>query len=625
MLGSAYLMAGLPARAQAAPVKPSFLEEECPEEFTLLGQVRGLSGKKSATLFFNYTDAAHTLAVQLSRNQAVVVRRDGGAGQRLASVALPVGRQDSLEFAVKRRRWRVTLICNDRVVAQCYDDSLAGGRAGWQADPGVTMDLRLQATEPVQFADDFTRGPGEVGQWEILAGTGQVAEVAIARHGKDVGRYSSNAFSWTASARPIAMSVAGYWFWDNYAVDVSVKPEGRGAVGIAAYLKDADNFLLFRWTAATEGQPGSGAREILRVEGGKATLLASRPGGFQPRQWYRLRFTACEGVFTASIDGEEVCRVRDAAFGHGRVGLYARDTDRVVFDDVRVVATDAFSDSFDAHEPGKWQNLGMAWKADTRGRARVSGAGEGITITGRPDWSGYAFGADVTPGKAEAVGLVFAYRGPGEYALFRVPASGKGRAVLLRVQGGKPVVVAESPAAVVAPRRSRLKLELHDGQATGFIGNRPVVAGVDPAFGEGKAGFYARGSAGARFEKASAWFPVPEGDEPRIEAQFAREQTMAGWASASSSWSRDPGGSGLFWHTGFFPGDASVSWELPGGNAPLDVVLTLNADGSRTETGYQAVLSVSAQGEARLELKRQGQSVATQSGRWEPGSPLRVW
>ena len=625
LLGSAYLMAGLPARAQAAPVKPSFLEEECPEEFTLLGQVRGLSGKKSATLFFNYTDAAHTLAVQLSRNQAVVVRRDGGAGQRLASVALPVGRQDSLEFAVKRRRWRVTLICNDRVVAQCYDDSLAGGRAGWQADPGVTMDLRLQATEPVQFADDFTRGPGEAGQWEILAGTGQVAEVAIARHGKDVGRYSSNAFSWTASARPIAMSVAGYWFWDNYAVDVSVKPEGRGAVGIAAYLKDADNFLLFRWTAATEGQPGSGAREILRVEGGKATLLASRPGGFQPRQWYRLRFTACEGVFTASIDGEEVCRVRDAAFGHGRVGLYARDTDRVVFDDVRVVATDAFSDSFDAHEPGKWQNLGMAWKADTRGRARVSGAGEGITITGRPDWSGYAFGADVTPGKAEAVGLVFAYRGPGEYALFRVPASGKGRAVLLRVQGGKPVVVAESPAAVVAPRRSRLKLELHDGQATGFIGNRPVVAGVDPAFGEGKAGFYARGSAGARFEKASAWFPVPEGDEPRIEAQFAREQTMAGWASASSSWSRDPGGSGLFWHTGFFPGDASVSWDLPGGNAPLDLMLALNADGSRAETGYQAVLSVNAQGAARLELRRGGQSVAAQSGRWEPGSPLRVW
>ena len=32
------------------------------------------------------------------------------------------------------------------------------------------------------------------------------------------------------------MSVAGYWFWDNYAVDVSVKPEGRG-MGIAAYLK----------------------------------------------------------------------------------------------------------------------------------------------------------------------------------------------------------------------------------------------------------------------------------------------------------------------------------------------------------------------------------------------------
>ena len=186
LLGLAHLMALLPARAQAAPAKPSFLEEECPEEFSLLGQVRGLHGKRSATLFFNYTDAAHTLAVQFSRNQAVVVRRNGNAAQRLASVALPAGRQDSVEFAVKRRRWRITLICNDRVVAQCYDDSLTGGRTGWQADSGVAVDLRLQATEPVQFADDFTRGPGEAGQWELLAGTGQVAEVAIARHGKDV-------------------------------------------------------------------------------------------------------------------------------------------------------------------------------------------------------------------------------------------------------------------------------------------------------------------------------------------------------------------------------------------------------------------------------------------------------
>jgi len=291
-------LAGAPVpAAPVMPPPPASLDEECPEEFSLLGTIRGLDGsggRKSARILFHFVDADHLLQVEFSRGKAVITRRDGKTRATLASGEIPAGRGDALEFAIKRRPWRITLICNDRVVTQCYDASASGGRAAWRADPGVAVDLRLQATEPVAFADDFTRAAGETGQWEVLAGRCQVAEIAVGRHGGSTGRYSSNAFSWTAAARPIAMSATGYWFWDNYVVDVSAKPEDRGAIGIAAYLKDGDNFILFRWTAAQEGRPESGVREILRVQGGRAKVLASKPGGFAPGQWYRLRFVACE-------------------------------------------------------------------------------------------------------------------------------------------------------------------------------------------------------------------------------------------------------------------------------------------------------------------------------------------
>ena len=164
-----------------------------------------------------------------------------------------------------------------------------------------------------------------------------------------------------------------------------------------------------------------------------------------------------------------------------------------------------------------------------------------------------------------------------------------------------------------------MKLELCDGQATGFIDNQPVVASM--RFSRGRPSFYARAS-GGRFEKAR--FPsCPRGLRASHHAQFARGQTMAGWASAAASWSRDIGGSRFSGIPGSSREMPSVTWDLPGGNAPRPDARP-ERGWFQAETGYQALLSVSARKRERLELKRQGQSVA-QSGRWEPGSPLRVW
>ena len=113
-----------------------------------------------------------------SRCSSLATRRSSCAGMATPRSAglggPPAGRQDSVEFAVKRRRWRITLICNDRVVAQCYDDSLTGGRTGWQADSG-RHDLRLQAQSRSSSPTTSRAAQARPGSGSFFAGTGQVA------------------------------------------------------------------------------------------------------------------------------------------------------------------------------------------------------------------------------------------------------------------------------------------------------------------------------------------------------------------------------------------------------------------------------------------------------------------
>ena len=245
--------------------------------------------------------------------------------------------------------------------------------------------------------------------------------MAIARHGR-MWRYSSNAFSWTSEraayrhvgGRPLGSGITTRWM-------SSVKPEGRGAVGIAGL---PERCRQLHPSSADDGHRGPARfrrpRDPLRVEGGKpeapglsAGLPAAAVGNGCASSLARaslpLRSTARRCVAFAS---RLLC--------HGRSRLYARDTDRVVFDDVRSGCHRRLLGSVYAHEPGKWQNSRMAWKADARALARA----EGISITGRPDWDGYAFGADVIPGKAQAVAGLRLPR-PGKYALFRCPPAGR--------------------------------------------------------------------------------------------------------------------------------------------------------------------------------------------------------
>ncbi|MDH7569943.1 MAG: hypothetical protein QHJ73_10195 [Armatimonadota bacterium] len=460
--------------ASGAPV---LLPDECPAAYSLRGSVRGLSGGARATLFCHFRDLANTLVLHFSVDEAIIERRTSGRSVRLAAARLPRVRGGVLDFTLKRRPWRISLIVAGETLAEAFDSELSGGYAGYQTTGGAQVELHLQTVEPVYFTDDFARSPGEAGAWQPLSGEWRVSAVEAGRHGNQVARYSSNAFSLAGSASATALITTGYWFWDDYLAEVSVKPEERGAVGLAVFLQDAQNYLLFRWSAADPGRPGSGQREILRVVDGRRTVLGAAPGGYQPRQWYRLGFSAVGSVLTAFIDGQAVCRVASAAFGQGRVGLYVEQCARAVFDDARVTAADAYQSDFRRNAANEWVDCAGTWTTDRKTRCRQAvGNGENLTVTGGPHWKEYVFGADVFPGSGGAVGLAAACRGPGEYLLFRVPTDGKGVACLLEVRGKEQAVLAEALSPVAVRPGARLKLAVTGETLTGYVENRPVVA-----------------------------------------------------------------------------------------------------------------------------------------------------
>src|SRR5690606_9379659 len=101
------------------------------------------------------------------------------------------------------------------------------------------------------------------------------------------------------------------------------------------------NYIAFRWA----GTESANARQLVSVRNGKSTFLASAPGAYFPRQWYRLALRTSPGFVEAFIDGELVFSVPNDDFGQGGIGLLAQNT-AANFDDVSVRSYTYFRQNF---------------------------------------------------------------------------------------------------------------------------------------------------------------------------------------------------------------------------------------------------------------------------------------
>ncbi|MFQ6130649.1 MAG: hypothetical protein ACE5R4_01295 [Armatimonadota bacterium] len=327
-----------PGVANAEEFPYVFLEDvmEEGEEYSLyyeLAPAKAWTRKGGARIAFDVQDEGNLRYATFSLGRLAVVHVAAGKSRDLAQTKAfrPEG---PVRASIQRRSGLVRVIVDDMVLLSVPLPPPSGGKVGAGSRGGHVncRDGLVQPVVPVYFADDFVRGAGETAMWETISGTWENTELTTPS--ADPGR-AADPFSFRCSAPTGGLAAAGHWFWDDYRAGASVRPISAEAVGLCAYLQDADNYLVFRWLAGEDTAPK--ARQLVLVTDGSEQVLAQDAGGFAQGQWYGLGLEVGDGVAVCRIDRDEVLRAKTDAFGQGRVALWA-EGQAVSFDDVRVVS-----------------------------------------------------------------------------------------------------------------------------------------------------------------------------------------------------------------------------------------------------------------------------------------------
>ena len=104
--------------------------------------------------------------------------------------------------------------------------------------------------------------------------------------------------------------------WQNYAVGVDARIDGRGSVSLFARVsgvaQNAEPLAGYRLTVAADGR--------WTLAGGRAVLAEGR-ATFDAKKWHTLKLTCAGPQITANLDGSELGAVVDFAHLNGMAGL----------------------------------------------------------------------------------------------------------------------------------------------------------------------------------------------------------------------------------------------------------------------------------------------------------------
>jgi len=586
----------------------NLVEEDTPEEYSLAGRWQGMvpwPAGGQARVFFDYRDAQNHRLVEISDRQVRIVAVVAGRRYALAEGTRPTPAEERVPFTLQRRRWWVAVVYDRQVVATAYGDAAPGGGVGFQATPAAIQltEVQMQPVEPLYFTDDFVRA-GNGGEWRTLLGQWQAQGVASNQFDP---RLSANPFVYRTATPEPALTCTGYWFWDTYHAEAAVKPEGEGVIGLAVYVEDAANQLLFRWASPRAAVPYAGQQQWVEIVRGRERVLAQADGGFMPSQWYKLAVEVGHGELRAYIDHQEVLAASSRAFGQGAVGLYAAGCPTVRFDDVLVETWEGFQDDFEGGG-SRWSPLAGTWQV--RGQALVGqGNPEALALTGHAGWQNLTLQVEVKAEPGQAVGLCFGHQGPQQYYLFRCRDRNR---QLLRVENGTVTTLGEATGEALPAGPVRLGVEVQGGYVAGLVGGQRAVEAAVPQGIQGRVGLYTAGQGTATFDHASVHLIANEQYWPRLTEQFTKEATMEGWASARGAWFNPE--ANTFWHKGDFYGDSFIQVRLPHpAPATGTVRLALAAGEDNFAEGYGLILQAT-QGANTLQatLTRRGATVRQQ-------------
>ena len=538
--------------ARCSHAAPEFLDDEAEASTNIAWDMPRPSTPQ--TVVFDYKDAKNFYALDLAPDKAIFSRTVNGLKKVLNSA--PVSWQAKNQVVLQRRPWLMQLVVDDKIALRGFDATFTKGKIG--VLPAAWGEARVQPLEPVLFDDDFTREGGsgdelwkkDSGKWQLSASSEHISDKNASM--------SSNPFAFqVVSAGAESLATSGRWFWDSYDARVAVRPGGSGQVGVAAYVKDAKNYLAFRWSS----EEGAGARQIVRVTDGKVTVLSSGKGAFLPKQWYKIGLRTSPGYVEAIIDGVPVLRADNEALGQGGVGLWAKNMNAAEFDDVQVRSYDFLRTAF--AENGAWERATGKWTlAGGVAKGADEGANKGLLVTGARDWDGYRAHISAQTKAGATLGYAVGVRDTKNYTLFQISPDKKAK--IIRVINGANKTLFEGDANLADETGkdgfTRFQIDARNGALRVKAGDQLIAQASAPGLTNGRFGLVAQGADPVAFKDAVIYFPPPPAP-PTIATKMEDDAYMVGWASASGQWPPTPGPDGLeFWNTGEFFGDTTLDF-----------------------------------------------------------------
>lgn len=616
-----------------------------------------LEGTSTAyRVYFDRLDNENFHFLDRREDEVVVGLCEAGVEQVFARAKLEANGQHP---RIARHGSQLGVFHAGKLALAAFDDRRMSGTVGVRRLNGSgTLELKAERRDDVHFADDFMREEKDASRWhKVNAGANGDFQIKNLRH----PLLSANAFNYMGQGEGV-MSLVGEPWWDNYRFEVSLRGPAGAQIGLVFAVQDDKNYGLFRWTArpvnADGSTSGSGKCELVRVRGGREEVLASKPGGYLPDQWYRAEVLISYARARIAMDGHVLFESADPYLAAGGSGLWcnvpkSKETaldpkalpfqvnslhalmkQNAVFDDVKIDSVESIEDDFRQQGPlaRGWLAGSGDWTVETpeAGQPGVLLARPGPWATksliGDRTWAQYEVECDVGPGAAHA-GIVFLYRDESNYFSARTD----GQVLqLVRCEQGKEEVVdhASLPKEALKDGCVRLKAAIEHGYIKVTAPGGVIVHGFeDQGILRGRAGLLAtpgRGGEPARFRRFRLAFLQEAEPLVTTNAIFEDEGSMKDWTSPTSEWfppraplSVEGQPVNLLWHRSQFPGDVELAVEPRQiQDEKHEIALSVSKDGKGSNNGYVFRYRAGRQagdGKAAtvLELLRQGEAVAS--------------
>ncbi len=570
------------------------LPADAPADYVVTGT---LAPGASATVMLPWFNANWNQRLTISGARMRLIDTSGGRETVVAEGRRDAGK--SARIDIRRRPTSVTVFIDGHAALMAALTPLAGTQAAGGID-----DAFLQGCAPVRFSDDFMRNEGDPNPWETPAGSWELFKV------EGEPEQGANPFAFHAQSDGAATAATGYWFWDDYDVGASVRPNCDTASVIANRQGD-DDFLELRLTLpAIDAKAGTaGTIALIHQDGARERLLATSPAPAERDRWHRLRLRVSRGYAVASLDGHELLRVADEqARGRGQIGLQITGGS-AFFDDVRVQPWEA----------SPLPLRGGAWLAE-RGTVSASGdevvlepAGSARAIAPMTELTDLQASAKLRRGDADTAGLLLRYQGAGDYYLLAVDEAhgGGSQLQIIRTRRNEPTVLATEPLDGGAGRWHDLSVDVRGRRMRVIADGAKVIDVADDAFANGGFGLTCEGGR-SNFRQVTAW-PV---DHEQYAADpetppYAGIIDLHTWAGAGSGWEATPDDLDRWWHRGLYVDDVEVRLGVHRTGAGAAAATLMIGDGTDAASGYALSAGQPSSSEpVTISLTREGQEVA---------------